>query len=108
MKEDLLKILLRAEKQYHCMIQQSVIEAEEYVEIKRKERDDQIHKLEQEWELFEQQQMDQLSSRLQLRELELEAEMEKKRVILRNQQALKADIISDRLVKEVLTLHGNR
>jgi len=107
MKEDLLKIILRAEEQYHRSIRDAVQEAEDYVNEQRQIQNDHILEAEQEWNVFEQQEADRLMLRLQKEEHEKEADMDVKRAELRARQALKIEQISDRLVKEVLESHGN-
>jgi len=108
LNEDILSVLLQAESEYHAAVENAVENAGIYTDDCRKKQSAYIEVLKQDWDSFEKAESDKLENMLLKDEQKMEAEMEELRKRLKISQSEKADIISERLKEEVLSLYGNR
>ena len=106
MKEDILDPILQAEKEYHGAMKNAVLEAEVYVEECKEKQAAYVEKLNREWYIFEKAEKDKFEKRLLDAERRLEAETAALKEKLKNCQKIKAESISERFKREVLSLYG--
>ena len=107
MNKNVLDLILHAEKEYDNTIKNALKEAEIYVDDCKKMQSLYIENLNHEWFLFEEAEKERLEKALFEKEKMMEADIAKSKERLRICQNKKADIISDRLMKEVLSRYGN-
>ena len=108
MNEDILYVLLQAENEYQSAMKNAVKEAEDYADGLRNKQAAYIEELKQNWHLFEVSENEKLEKMLFDDEQRLEAKTADLKEQLRISQKKKADLISERLKEEVLSLYGNR
>ena len=104
---DVLALLLQAEKEYYDALKTAAIEAEIYSEGCREKQRLYKEVLKEEWERFEEAENERLQNALFEAEQRLGQETEEKKELLKTCQKNKADLISERLKKEVLQSYGN-
>ena len=108
MNEDILYLLLQAENEYHSAMKNAVKEAEDYADECRERQNGYIEELKKNWHLFENSENGKLEQMLSENERKLEAKAAELKEYLRISQKKKADLISERLKEEVLSLYGSR
>jgi len=108
LNEDILYVLLQAENEYQSAMKNAVKEAEDYADGLRNKQAAYIEELKQNWHLFEASEIEKLEKRLFDDEQKLEVRAAELKEQLKISQKKKADMISERLKKEVLSLYGNR
>ena len=108
MNEDILYLLLQAENEYHAAMKNAVKDAEDYSDECRKKQAAYIEELKQKWHLFEDSEKSKLEKMLFENGQKLEIKAAELKERLRTGQKKKADQISERLKKEVLSLYGDR
>lgn len=107
MNEDILSLLLQAENEYHAAMENAVKKADSYEEDSKKNQAGYIDKLRREWDLFEKSENDKLAEMIAGDEQKAEKRAEEQKRQLKESQVRKADIISERLKRGVLSLYGN-
>jgi len=108
LNEDILSLLLQTESEYHAAMKNATKEAEDYADDSKEKQNAYIEGLKQEWDLFEKAENDKLAKMLADDEVRLEAKTAELKEQLRISQKKKADLISERLKEEVLSLYGHR
>ena len=108
MNEDILYALLQAENEYQAAMKNAVKDAEDYADDCRNKQIAYIEELKQNWHLFEKSEKEKLEKRLSDDEQKLEIKAAELKRQLKISQEKKADLISERLKGEVLSLYGNR
>jgi len=103
-----MSMLLQAENEYHDAVKNAVKRAENYADNSKKRQAAYIEILKSDWDSFETDENAQLDKTLADDEQKLETEMEELKKHLKISQEKKADMISERLKEEVLSLYGNR
>ena len=107
LKENILNLILQAEKEYHDALNKAMREGEKYVDDCKRKQDAFVEQLKRKWYLFEKTENENFQKKLLDEEQRMEAITTEKKDDLKNRQQLKADIISQRLKEEVLSLYGN-
>ena len=107
LKEDIINLILQAEKEYHETLKKAVIEAEKYADDCKKKQSAFIDNMQEEWYSFEKAENDKFQKALYEDEQKMIIEMAKSKEQLKIRQKKKADIISERLKREVLSLYDN-
>ena len=107
LKEDIINLILQAEKEYHNKLKKAVTEAEKYADDCKKKQGAIIDEMQEEWYSFEKAENEKLKNALYEDEQKMEIEMAKSKEQLKIRQIKKADLISDRLKEEVLSLYDN-
>jgi hypothetical protein len=107
-KDEVINLILQAEQNYHDAVEQAVKAAEGYAEESREKQRVFQDGVKQEWRAFEQAESERLAALLAEAEREAEAETAKMRERLKACQEEHIEALSERLKKEVLSLHGNR
>jgi hypothetical protein len=102
--DDVLSLLLRAEAEYHGAVKKAAQKAEAYAESQKNEQAAYLEELKREWQLFEKAENAKLDKALLDDELKMENESIKLKAQMKTRQGEKADLISERLKKEVLSL----
>jgi len=102
-----MSLILKAELEYHHAVQKAVGKAEIYTDNCKKEQSSYIDDLQNEWYLFEKTENQKFKEALLKDEKELEAKLTEDKERLKSLQKNKAEEISERLKREVLSLHGN-
>ena len=108
LKDDIICLILQAEKEYHSAVRNAVTEAESYAEECKKKRNADLEDLKSEWHLFEAVENEKFQKSLSEDKQKMEAEMIQKKEQLKICQGKKMEIISERLKREVLSLYGDR
>lgn len=108
MNDDILALILQAENEYQVSMKNAVTEAENYAGDCKQKQNAYIEDLNQEWHLFEKSENDKLAEMLAENEKKLEAETAELKERLNISQKNKADTISGRLKREVISLYGDR
>ena len=108
MNEDILTLFLQAENEYHNAIKNAAQKGGDYADDSKAQQNVYIEKLKHDWYLFEKTETEKLSKMLFDDEQRLEAETAESKKRLKINQKKKADLISERLKEEVLSLHGHR
>ena len=108
MNNEIMSLILQAEKEYQESMKKAVREAEVYSDECSDKRSSYIDELEREWELFKKSEDDRFKYKLAEDEEMMEAKKTEMKGRLRARQEAKADMISERLKKEVLSLYGDR
>ena len=106
MKENIINLILQAENEYNNTVKIAVAQAEKYVDKCREEQDLYIDKLKNEWQLFEQRENEKLDKAFYAEEQQKKEETVRAKEQLKVCREKKADLISERLMKEVLSLDG--
>ena len=104
MNEDILSLLLQAENEYHAAMKNAVKESEYDEDDRKQKQRAYIGDLTREWQSFENSENEKLAKTLADDERRLEAETADLKKRLQNAQQKKAELISERLKKEVLSL----
>jgi hypothetical protein len=107
-KDEVINLLLQAEKDYHDAVEKAVKEAESYAEDSREKQRVFQDGVKQEWKAFEEAEAERLAALLAEAERKSEAETAEMRERLKACQEEHIEVLSERLKKEVLSLHGNR
>ena len=107
LNKDIMYIIMQEEKEYLNTVKNAVNEAERYGNDSKKKQSVYIEGLQQEWYLFEKAENEKFQKALIEDEQKMEAEIVKSKEWLKICQKKKADIISERLKEEVLSLYGN-
>jgi len=107
LNEDILALILQAEDEYHDAVENAAKKAEDYAGERKKNQNAYIEELKHNWRLFETSENEKLALRLSGDEQKLEAEMDELKKRLTVSRDKKADQISERLKKEVLSLYGS-
>jgi len=108
LKEDVIHLILQAERDYNKVVKQAISEAEQYVDACKDKQSAYVQDLEHTWSVFEKAENEKLESRLLADEQRLEAELQERKRSLDLRQQEKAELISKRLKEEVLSFNGNR
>lgn len=104
MEEDILSLILQAETEYRSFVEKAAEQAEGYAAECKERREAYIETLKQELNAFEKDENESLALTLAENERAMENEAAELKERLRACQAKKAEAISDRLAKEVLSL----
>jgi len=104
LNEDILSLILQAENEYHAAMKKTAEEAEGYADGRKKEQDAYIEGLKRDWHLFEESENKKLAEMFEENEKKLETEAAELKKRLIASQKKKADLISGRLKKEVISL----
>jgi F0F1-type ATP synthase membrane subunit b/b' len=107
LNEAVISSLLGAEDAYHAAVKKAMTDAENYANESKKAQRAYLEALKQEWELFEKTELKNLKIRLAEAEQKAEEETARIKERLKAEQEKKADMISDRLKEEVLSLPGS-
>lgn len=107
MQENILNLIMQAEKEYHLEVKNAAREAQKYADDCKERQSDYMEELKQEWHLFEERESVNFKKLLSEKKQEIDAQIAKQKERLRICQSKKADLISERLKKEVLSLNGN-
>ena len=107
METDILRLILQEEKEYLNTVKKAVDKAEKYADDCKKKQSTYIEGLQQEWYMFEMAEKEKFEKALSEDEDKMELELAKSKEQLAICQKKKADIISERLKEEVLSLYGN-
>ena len=107
LKEDIISLILQAEKEYHNTMKKVVTEAEKYADDCKKKQSAYIDNMQEEWYSFEKAENDKFKKALYEDEQKMDIEMAKSKEQLKIRQEKKAELISDRLKEEVLSLYDN-
>ena len=107
LNEDILDMILQAEKVYHNMMKNAVNDAEKYAENCRKNQGIYLEEMQEEWYLFEEAENEKLLKKLSEDERKMELEIAESKARLKKCQEKKADLISERLKTEVLSSYGD-
>ena len=108
MTENMISRILRAEAEYHAALEKSSQESDLHKESLQKKQNEVLDNEKRQWHLFEETCDIRYKEELSKQQEELEQDFLRRKQELRNRQQQKADIISERLKKEVLTLYGDR
>ena len=108
MSDDILHLILQAEKEYHDAVKNAAAEAENYAEECKLRQNADMERLNEEWQSFEEAANEKFQKSLSEDEKKMEAETAQKKEHLRIRQKEKIDAISERLKEEVLSLYGDR
>ena len=107
MNEDIISTILRAENDYHYALKRAAQEAEKYERDNRNAQSAYLEELQSSFRTFENLQRDEFDKSL----FESMRKMDKENNTIKEQmkvcQINMAEIISDRLKKEVLSAYGN-
>ncbi|MCL2518188.1 MAG: hypothetical protein FWF15_06450 [Oscillospiraceae bacterium] len=107
MNEDILTLLLQVENEYQTAMRNAVKEMEEYADECRQKQLAYIEELKHGWNMFEKTENEKLAKMLS----DDEERLETMTIELKNQLKLAqekiAEMISERLKKEVLSSYGN-
>ncbi|MCL2814761.1 MAG: hypothetical protein FWD23_09195 [Oscillospiraceae bacterium] len=103
MNEDILSLLLQAENEYHAAMENAAKEAEVYEQDNEKNQAGYIDELKREWDLFEKSENRKLAQMIADEEQKSEKKAAEQKNQLKESQKKKAEIISERLKKEVLS-----
>ena len=107
MKDNILNLILEAERDYLDALDNARLNGEGYVDERRKAQEEFLEKLKQEWLLFEKAEGDRLQKMFDDEERKMEAITVEKKEELRKLQEIMADTISQRLKEEVLSIYGD-
>ena len=107
MKDDIFSLILQAEKEYNDALIKAMKEGERYVGACKKKQADYIEELKDKWNLFEKSENEKFQKMLSDEEHKIDIITAEKKGELKERQKIKADIISERLKEEVLSLYGN-
>jgi len=107
LNEDISALILQAENEYNIFNKNAVKKAGDYAEECKKKQEDYIQELKKNWIAFENTENEKLANRLLEEEKKLEIKTEELKNKLKAEQVKNADIISERLKKEVLNLDGH-
>ena len=107
LNEDIVSLLLRVEHDYHVSMENALVKSQSYTDERKKEQSGYIENLKHDWQLFEKSENDKLEKTLAENERILEAKMTEFIEQLKTKQKNKADMISERLKKEVILLDGD-
>ena len=107
MNDEIWYLLLQAEKEYDNSVKNAVKAAEDYAGERRKEQSAYIENLKLEWQNFEKSENNKLIETLSENERKLEIKAAELKNLLKISQKKKAELISERLKEEVLSLYGN-
>ena len=102
-----MNLILKAEQEYHHSVQKAVDKAELYTDNCKKEQSSYIDDLQNEWYLFEKTENQKFEEALLKDEKELEIKLTGDKERLKSLQKIKVEEISERLKREVLSLHGS-
>jgi len=107
MEEDIIGIVLRAENEYQYAINNAVEKAEEYAEGNRGDQSAFLEKQRLDFELFEKEQREHFEKTLRENMHKMNEDNSISKEKLTASFTGKAETVSDRLMKEVLVIHGN-
>ena len=107
MSENIMDLVLQAEKEYHSTVKKAVNEAGTYADDHKKKQGEYISGLEREWYAYEKKETEAYEKDLREAEQRMNTEMEQLKERLRICQAKKAAAVSDRLAEEVLSLNDS-
>lgn len=107
MNEKIMSLILQSENEYIEAVKRADAEAEIYAKDCLNRQTAKFIKLKQEWERFEKDENKNLKDMLSEAEQRIEKETAKMKERLKVRQQEKADIISERLKEEVLSIYGN-
>ncbi|MCL2164317.1 MAG: hypothetical protein FWH55_07980 [Oscillospiraceae bacterium] len=108
MKENVLSLILQIESDYHKAVDDAVEKADVYVTACRQDQRVFFSELDREWELFEAAEQKKFDIKLKEEEHRMEKELASRKIQLKARQQDFAELISERLKKEVLSLDGSR
>ena len=109
LKEDIIGLILQAEKEYHNTVRQAVAEAEQYADDCKEKQGAYIESLKEDWHLFEKGENEAFEAAFARDEQKTKKESAKSRARLRLCQEKMIGVISERLKEEVLSFYyGNR
>jgi hypothetical protein len=106
-KEDILTLIMKAEKDYNKSVDKAMADAKLYVDGKRKIQNDHVEELKREWYLYAKSENEKFLDMLLEKEREIDNESDTRKAELRAMQLEKAEAISERIKEEVLSLYGN-
>ena len=107
MKDDVISEVLRAENDYHYAIDDAEKEAEKYALDKRKQQGAHLEQLRADFHAFEKSEREKFETTLSDSMRKMDEENAAKKARLKACQIRKAEQISERLKKEVLSLYGD-
>ena len=102
--EDILNLILQAEKEYQTIMKNSVIDAGQYVDEGKAKQDAYFEELKRDWYLFAKGESQKYLKMLYEDEKRMETEIAELKEQYKLCQKKKADSISERLKEEVLSL----
>ena len=108
LKEDILNLILQAEKEYHNTVKNAVMEAKIYVDERKKMQSAYLEDLKCKWYLFEKTENEKFQKVVSDDKKKLELEMAEKKEQMKLCQKQKIDLISEQLKEEVLSFYGDR
>ena len=106
-KEDILYLILQAEKEYQTAVKNAEKEGGQYVDDCKEKQTAYFEELKREWYLFAKAENEKYIKKLYDDEQRMELEIEKSKEQLKACQTKKIDVISERLKMEVLSPYGN-
>ena len=107
MSGEVLNLILNAEQEYHSAIKKAIGEAKRYVDVNKDKQKSFVEHLNYEWYLFEKSENESFEKKLLETEKEMIEEIAKRKEPLKASQQKKADLISERLKREVLSIYGD-
>ena len=107
MNEDIISIILRAENDYHSELEKTTLQAEEYEQDSRTKQRAYQEKLRGDFQTFEKEQRDEFDKTLYESMQKMDSENNTIKEQMKACQKNMAEIISERLKKEVLSLYGD-
>jgi hypothetical protein len=107
-KDEVINLILQAENDYHDAVEKAVKAAEGYSEDSREKQRVFQDGVKQEWRAFEKAESERLAALLAEAEQKSETETTRMKERLKACQEEHIEVLSERLKKEVLSLHGNR
>jgi len=106
-EEDIIGIVLRAENDYQFAINSAVEKAEKYADDSRKDQSAYLEKLRLDFDMFESEQSSSFEETLR----DNMRKMDEDNILLKEQLTAcfsnKVETVSERLMKEVLLVHGD-
>ena len=109
LREDIIDLILQAEKEYQGTVRQAVAEAEQYADECKEKQGAYIETLKEGWHLFENGETAKFAEALSQVERKVKKEIAEKKEQLRLCQEKRMEAISERLKEEVLSFYyGNR
>jgi hypothetical protein len=107
MKDNILNLILVAERDYLDALDKARLNGERYVDERRKAQDEFLEELKQEWLSFEKAEDERLQKMFVDEQRRMEAETVEQKKELKRLQEVIADTISQRLKEEVLSIYGD-
>ena len=101
-----MQLILKAEGEYRDSVKSAATEAEDYADARKKEQSAYFDVLKQEYQLFEKAENEKMKNAFSEQQRQIEEETVNAKLLLKERCDKKAEAISERLKKEVLSLSG--